>query len=55
VEGEEATIAVNANNKDWIERQMRRKFINLLSQHLGTRIREVRFAAFGSFTVEQTP
>lgn len=55
VEGEEATIAVNANNKDWIERQMRRKFINLLSQHLGTRIREVRFTALGSFTVEQTP
>lgn len=43
VEGDKAVIAVNPHNKDWIARQMRRKFLTLLSQHLGTRVREIDF------------
>lgn len=45
VEGEGATIAVSAHNKDWIERQLQRKFLNLLSRQLGTRVRELEFVA----------
>jgi plasmid replication initiation protein len=47
VEGDGATIAVNAQNKAWIERQLHRKFLNLLSQHLGSRMREIDFVAIG--------
>ena len=47
VDGEGVTIAVNAQNKDWIERQLHRKFLNLLSRHLGTRVREIVFVAIG--------
>lgn len=45
VDGDEAFIAVNAQNHDWIERQMRRKFCNLLRQHSGTTVKSIRLLA----------
>ena len=45
VKGEGAVIGVNVHNKDWIERQMRRKFISKLSVHLGTRVTDIAFTA----------
>lgn len=41
VKGEEAVIAINERNKDWIERQMRRKFLSRLTLFLGTPVRKL--------------
>ena len=43
--GDDAVIAVNSNNKDWIERQMRRKFMSKLSLVLGTKVKAIQFVA----------
>lgn len=45
LEGDDAVIAVNSNNKDWIERQMRRKFMSKLSMVLGTKVKAIQFVA----------
>lgn len=43
VSGDEAFIAVDERNKGWIERQLRRKLLSLLSVGREQRIREIRF------------
>jgi hypothetical protein len=43
LEGTEAVIAVNERTKDWVERQMRRKFLLGLRSHLGIRVTDIVF------------
>ncbi len=45
VEGGEALIAIQPRHKDWIERQMQRKFVSWLSVHLGGRVQKIAFIA----------
>ena len=43
IEQEVAVIVINVRNRDWIVRQMRRKFMNQLNQYLGVRVKDIRF------------